>query len=563
MPLARRTMLALLLAMPVALPHADVSHAGTGDASTSAALVDPDCDVQRARDGACLIDPDCDPKLARQADPSLVGPADGACAAATPVEPDEPKGRGAGGSTPSAEGGSDQRRSGNKRKARQGNRPTREPSGGAKPKRDRPRQRRRGRRGRRGAPDHAPVPTTPAIVDQRPVPSEPDVHESTLATSRAPSFLLPIYRAAGRRYGVRWEILAAINEIESDYGRNLNVSYAGATGWMQFMPSTWRAYGVDANRDGVKDPYDAIDAIFAAARYLKAAGYQKNVRGALYAYNHAWWYVDSVMMRARRIATDYWSLPRARRLDARFASRLERIAARAGIGWELMLAVLRVRGKDDATPASGAWLRWLARRLVRLGARRHPRLAVRRLARDRGYTADHRPRLLRGEGTFADRVIALTYYNRSVGLTGLVRGLRAVRARLRRQVLRSRRLEIYPGGRADIEAGRINVRVLVLLRYLSSRYHEVTITSLKTGHSVLTASGNVSAHSYGRAVDIAALNGRPILDNQERGGVTERALWRILLLPDEVAPRQLISLFKLGGASFALDDHADHIHAGY
>ena len=89
---------------------------------------------------------------------------------------------------------------------------------------------------------------------------------------RIPPFLLPLYQAAGIQYGIRWEVLAAINEIETDYGRNLNVSSAGAVGWMQFIPSSWRAYGVDANKDGQKDPYNPVDAIFAAGRYLKAAG---------------------------------------------------------------------------------------------------------------------------------------------------------------------------------------------------------------------------------------------------------------------------------------------------
>ena len=119
---------------------------------------------------------------------------------------------------------------------------------------------------------------------------------------RVPVFLLPIYQAAGIQYGVRWEVLAAINEIETDYGRNLNVSSAGALGWMQFMPATWRQYGTDANKDGKKDPYNPVDAIFAAARYLKAAGYEKDVRRSIFAYNHADWYVDSVMLRARLIA---------------------------------------------------------------------------------------------------------------------------------------------------------------------------------------------------------------------------------------------------------------------
>ena len=69
-----------------------------------------------------------------------------------------------------------------------------------------------------------------------------------------PLFLLPIYQAAGIQYGIRWEVLAAINEIETDYGRNLNVSSAGAVGWMQFMPSTWKTYGVDANKDQPQGP---------------------------------------------------------------------------------------------------------------------------------------------------------------------------------------------------------------------------------------------------------------------------------------------------------------------
>ena len=103
------------------------------------------------------------------------------------------------------------------------------------------------------------------------------------------------------QYGVRWEVLAAINEIETDYGRNLNISSAGALGWMQFMPPTWEAYGVDANGDGVKDPFNPVDAIFAAARYLRAAGADTDIRRAVFAYNHADWYVDSVLMRAQVI----------------------------------------------------------------------------------------------------------------------------------------------------------------------------------------------------------------------------------------------------------------------
>jgi len=151
--------------------------------------------------------------------------------------------------------------------------------------------------------DGRPTRSNPGFVDVLPGPSmATGVPNFIIRKFRVPPFLLPIYQAAGIEYGVRWEVLAAINEIESDYGRNLNVSSAGALGWMQFMPSSWRQYGVDANRDGRKDPYNPVDAIFAAARYLKAAGYEHDVRGAIFAYNHADWYVDSVLLRARLIA---------------------------------------------------------------------------------------------------------------------------------------------------------------------------------------------------------------------------------------------------------------------
>jgi hypothetical protein len=118
---------------------------------------------------------------------------------------------------------------------------------------------------------------------------------------RVPPFLLPIYQAAGIEYDVPWQVLAAINEIETDYGRNLSVSSAGAVGWMQFMPETWRKYGVDATGSGYADPYNPVDAIFAAARYLHAAGASKNLPNAIYSYNHAWWYVQSVLLRAKLI----------------------------------------------------------------------------------------------------------------------------------------------------------------------------------------------------------------------------------------------------------------------
>jgi murein DD-endopeptidase MepM/ murein hydrolase activator NlpD len=114
-----------------------------------------------------------------------------------------------------------------------------------------------------------------------------------------PPFLLPIFQAAGTAYGIPWQVLAAINEVETDYGRDLSVSSAGAEGWMQFLPSSWAQYGLDANGDGFRDPYNPADAIFTAARYLHAAGGNSDIRGAIFAYNHSQEYVDSVLLRAQ------------------------------------------------------------------------------------------------------------------------------------------------------------------------------------------------------------------------------------------------------------------------
>jgi Transglycosylase SLT domain/Peptidase family M23 len=114
-----------------------------------------------------------------------------------------------------------------------------------------------------------------------------------------PPFLLPIYQACGAEYGIPWEVLASINKIETAFGTNTNVSSAGAVGWMQFLPSSWEAFGLDANGDGKKDPYNPVDAICAAAHYLKLAGGNKDLYQAIFAYNHADWYVQEVLLYAR------------------------------------------------------------------------------------------------------------------------------------------------------------------------------------------------------------------------------------------------------------------------
>jgi hypothetical protein len=609
--------------------------------------------------------------------------------------------------------------------------------------------------------DGVPTPSNPTYFDALPGPSR-GVPNFVIQKFKVPIFLLPIYQAAGIQYGIRWEVLAAINEIETDYGRNLNVSSAGAVGWMQFMPATWRAYGVDANKDGKRDPYNPVDAIFAAARYLKAAGAPDDLRRAIFAYNHAGWYVDSVMLRARLIAgypPDFVGsltgltegrFPVAARAkyadDAAEHATRERVKAGQNAARVIESSATR-RGIDIFTREGAAvvatndgvirkigWSKSTGKYIVlqdvygnqytysQLGSvqRMYPvpnqdaqpdKLAARAIsARAQDIASDPKPTLAASAGTnsssSADKPAAakapkkqrvaaksatrpasaeptVTYKarlfahpqrpasRRSGGLDQVFQrsangrtyttydnffagkiGLNAKNAKLRplrkgskvvagtvlarvgkvdeqkaphvyfeirpagkgapkidpkpildgwkllestavyrasgknalygesssfsigqvlllpkplliKRVLSDPRVEIYPGGRADIRSGQIDRRVLATLEYLAESGLEPTVTSLRSGHGYLTASGNVSEHSSGNAVDIAKVNGVPILGHQEPGGITEQAVRRLMLLQGTMAPNQIISLLDFGANTLPLSDHADHIHVGF
>jgi hypothetical protein len=172
-------------------------------------------------------------------------------------------------------------------------------------------------------------------------------------------------------------------------------------------------------------------------------------------------------------------------------------------------------------------------------------------------------RALSGSTRFAEKAVALANYNRAVGLYSLVTGLEKAKPRLSRLVLSDPRIDIYAGGRDDISKGLIDVRVIVLIRYLTASFGQASVSSLHSGHRLYARPGIVSAHVYGLAVDISAVGKTSIAGHQEPGGITERAVESILLLPAELQPQQVISLLGLGGPSFPLGDHADHIHVGY
>jgi murein DD-endopeptidase MepM/ murein hydrolase activator NlpD len=121
--------------------------------------------------------------------------------------------------------------------------------------------------------------------------STPPQHPAVLSYHE----LVDLWHRAGAAYGVPWQVLAAINKIESNFGANMGPSSAGALGWMQFIPDSWMRWGMDADGDGIASPWDPEDGVFSAARYLAAAGAHDDLSRAIFAYNHAQWYVDDVL----------------------------------------------------------------------------------------------------------------------------------------------------------------------------------------------------------------------------------------------------------------------------
>jgi hypothetical protein len=601
----------------------------------------------------------------------------------------------------------------------------------------------------------APTPADPTFSEAIPGPAPRGVPNFFIDKFRIPPFLLPIYQAAGAQYGVPWEVLAAINEIETDYGRNLSVSSAGAQGWMQFMPATWKGYGVDANGDGHADPYNPVDAIFAAARYLRAAGAEKSIKKAIFAYNHADWYVDSVLLRARLIGglppdlvgsltgltqgvfpvsaksryagddsnkklrarakgrnaaktvqssgrkatnifsragaaavatqdgrivkvgrnprlgrfvqlrdvygntytygnlktvAEFYPVPKkgamkaAEKAEARRLEKLQKTsdptptrAASAGKQLAPQTVVAdAVKGLEDTAPKG------VDRATGRINGAPEPLFAnpARKLAKKHGgerQLADQElqkpsskvslngwdkddvilKRLKKGSKVMAGTVLGrlgrtsatstphLQFEVHPAGkgsprvdpkpiLDGwkLLESTAVYRAKgsnplfgdgvatagqvllmskeqLQARVLQDRNLGIYEEGRRDIAAGAIDRRVLALLEYLTASGLRLTISSLRSGHSILSKSGNVSEHSTGNAVDIASVNGITInRSEQGPGSITDSTIRQILQLQGAMAPHQIISLMTpkdFGGASniLALPDHDDHIHVGF
>jgi hypothetical protein len=599
--------------------------------------------------------------------------------------------------------------------------------------------------------DGTPTPANPGYSFATPGAAPIGVPNFFIDKFRIPPFLLPIYQAAGIQYGIRWEVLAAINEIETDYGRNLNISSAGALGWMQFMPATWDMYGVDANGDGEKDPFNPVDAIFAAARYLRAAGADHDLYRAIFAYNHADWYVESVLMRARvigglpadlvgsltgltqgrfpvaakatyagalpdeergkrfepgtnvanvvegdgtrrsirifsrkgapviavqdgrvsrlghsrrlgnfvelqdsygntytyaglaRIAKTYpfpkerkakrreLALPEGDPAPRRAASATTKRAASARPGASRTVKAdsrpakqrLRASGaalpaalpakerlfahpdRPNARPAGGDEQLAVAetgsmvldgRRLdprdyvpkpLKKGSRVSGGTILGRIGKTRATLAPHVRFEIRPAGRGAPRIdpkpildgwklLESTaiyrsakrnpFFGEDAETPSIGQIMLMSKQALQRHVLRNPHIDIYECGRHDVSTGQVDRRVLATIEFLAASGLKPTVSSMRCGHGYYTAGGNVSEHSSGNAVDIAAINGITITPaTQGQGSITDLTIQRLLTLQGTMKPHQIISLMTFEGAdnTFAMGDHSDHIHVGY
>jgi transglycosylase-like protein with SLT domain/peptidase M23-like protein len=538
-----------------------------------------------------------------------------------------------------------------------------------------------------GTPTGANPTTTIAPFGPAPI----GVSNFVIDSFEIPPFLLPIYQACGTEYGIPWEVLASINKIETGFGTNMGPSSAGAIGWMQFLPSSWEAFGLDANGDGREDPYNPVDAICAAAHYLNLSGGSEHLYEAIFAYNHADWYVQEVLTYARaygKLPADLVGSLTGLTEGAHFpvaadASYADDLAAREALksgtpGSEEAYGGASEVISSSPTPrginifaAEGAPVvavndgmiekigesEELGRFVVLQDAYgnrytyaelgqivREERTIVMPTGREKRIPVDTqnlRPRLhalpgrveesqeqaveevdnvtvtpgADGSLKVGSKVIAGTvlariggaedgidpHINFSIRPAGrgapeidpkpildgwkLLEATAIYRAQgknpfaaklgsagvlllskeaLQRRVLADERIELPDCDRIEVRGGQIDRRLLATLAYLSERGFRLTVTSMLCGrYGSITTSGNVSYHSYGNAVDIAAINGVPVLGNQGPGTITEALLKAVLRLQGTLAPDELISLQEFGGPSFAMADHADHVHIGW
>ena len=270
-------------------------------------------------------------------------------------------------------------------------------------------------------------------------------------------------------------------------------------------------------------------------------------------------------------ATSTPPLPKLHTIHHPLALRLSTIGADAHVHWALLAAVARVESRlgEAKGPIAGRRLPTVpegqADQLQALAKYLKEHGASRNLSAKSTHDA---LKAYFGSEAKARRVGALAAFYGALGLGRMQHGIGWHGGQLRKRVLHDNRVHIYTGGRADIRGRRVDPRVLITVEYLANASGSVRVSSLVSGHRLFTASGGVSAHVYGRAVDVTAVGGVRIKHHQGPGSVTERTVRLLLLLPQRMRPRQVVSLMDVDGptgnhGSFALPDHSDRIQIGY
>jgi hypothetical protein len=443
-----------------------------------------------------------------------------------------------------------------------------------------------------------------------PGPSEPfeipSIPGSSCAGSGVPPVLIPIFQGAAARYGLGPQgasVLAGINEIETAFGTNLNVSSAGAMGWMQFISSTWEIYGVDANGDGVKDPYNPEDAIYAAASYLSAAGMPADTYDAIYSYNHADWYVQEVLANAACYAGIGTSAAGG---GFALTPQLQVLSCSPAADWRKAIPDEYMTAFENAAARyelgeKGVWALAAVARLESNFGRGMGKEQMRKFGplgldgsewKTYAVDGDEDGHIRRSDPADSAATLARLIWSRGSIRAGLfthnqahwyVQAVLAQAAQVEggcqqesvdwavalpdasatapinwNNLTLSNELE-----RRDLTTGAIDPRIVGLIGAITQE-HQLTISALRSDHSEYTASGYVSNHFFGRAMDIAAVDGVSCTDTAVDAPCANLAR-TLAYLPAPAHPTELIYCFDVDGPgpAFALPDHCDHVHVGF
>jgi hypothetical protein len=369
---------------------------------------------------------------------------------------------------------------------------------------------------------------------------------------------------------------------------------------MQFIPSTWEMYGVDANGDGVRDPYNPEDAIYSAASYLSAAGMPADTYSAIYAYNHADWYVADVLANAACYAgigsaAGGFSL----------TPQLQELSCRPAEEWRKAVPDEYLTAFEDAAARyelgrKGVWALAAVARLESnfgrgMGKRQMQKYGPLGLDgsewRTYAVDGDQDGKIRRADPDDAAATLARLIWSRGSLRAGIFTHnqaqwyVQAVLAQAEQvkggcalrtvdwavalpetsaapinwdNLTLSNDLELH-----DLMSGAIDPRIVGLIGAITQE-HELTISALRSDHSEYTASGYVSNHFFGRAMDIAAVDGVSCTDTAVDAPCANLAR-SLAYLPEPVHPTELIYCFDVDGPglAFALPDHCDHVHAGF